>query len=391
MLLFIFAIIYINIHDPSLEKDKNINDPISDTESEIQEKEIDISIQNIIIYPNQYDKNSIYIDVEIFSVNEGYGEVQIALLNNEKLIASNPIKIFSDEKNYFQSFLIAEDVNYDRNFEIGISALQGEKNIANNRHIFQSSLKIEKPKIAILSGKLNFNTPYIVNNLNADYDHFYPNPINGELDITNFWFTKYDIIFLDNFPIKPVSDKWLNLFLKKIISEDSSLIMNSRLYQDMEVLKSFLPIFGLDIKDDIDLNDFNNFSRYQNGSFKSSFIATNEIFNILKNYISELNETIDWILRDADIQYSFFVANKNNKLNEPIFIYGYSNLVDSEVKNLKADVKMNGKVINKIKLLYNPISGYYFSQFEPDKAGEYVFNIQDNNKLIDTINVNIYD
>ena len=193
MLLFIFAIIYINIPDPSLEKDKNINDPISDTESEIQAKEIDISIQNIIIYPNQYDKNSIYIDVEIFSINEGYGEVQIALLNNEKLIASNPIKIFSDEKNYFQSFLIAEDVNYDRNFEIGISALQGEKNIANNRHIFQSSLKIEKPKIAILSGKLNFNTPYIVNNLNADYDHFYPNPINGELDITNFWFTKYDI------------------------------------------------------------------------------------------------------------------------------------------------------------------------------------------------------
>ena len=44
------------------------------------------------------------------------------------------------------------------------------------------------------AGKLNFNTPHIINNLNADYDHFYPSPIDGNLDITDFWFTSYDII-----------------------------------------------------------------------------------------------------------------------------------------------------------------------------------------------------
>ena len=85
------------------------------------------------------------------------------------------------------------------------------------------------------------------------------------------------------------------------------------------------------------------------------------------------------------------VANKVNKVNEPIFIYGYSNLVDSEVKNLQAEVVMNEEVVSTIKLLYNPISGYYFSQFEPKILGNYVFNIQDSKKLIDTINVNIYD
>ena len=44
-----------------------------------------------------------------------------------------------------------------------------------------------------------------------------------------------------------------------------------------------------------------------------------------------------------------------------------------------------------IIFLYNPVSGYYFSQFDTDEVGDYTFNIRDNNILIDTINVNIYD
>ena len=66
-------------------------------------------------------------------------------------------------------------------------------------------------------------------------------------------------------------------------------------------------------------------------------------------------------------------------------------MVDSELKNLQAEVLIDDEVISTIKLLYNPISGYYFTQFEPDILGSYVFNIQNNKKLIDTINVNIYE
>jgi hypothetical protein len=391
--LIVSLIFFITLISCSKNKERTIienNLSIIVNEPTIDEP-LDLSIKNILIYPNQFDKNSIYIDVEILSINGGVGEVQISLLNDKKLVASNPIKVLSNKKNYFQSFMIGGEVDYEKNFEIGISALNGETNISNNKHIFKSSLKIEKPRIAILSGKLNFNTPFIINNLNADYDHFYPSPIDGNLDITDFWFTNYDIILLDNFPSKPVSDKWLKLFLKKIISEKSSLVMNSRSDQDIKVLKDFFPIFNIKYDEGINLNDFNNFSRNQNGSFKSSFIAINDIFNISKNYISELNEIIDWILLDADVQYSFHIGNKYSKLNKPIFIYGYSNVVDSEVKNLQAEVLMNDEVISTIKLLYNPISGYYFSQFEPDTLGSYVFNIQNNTKLIDTLNVNIYE
>ena len=352
---------------------------------------IDLSIKNILIYPNKFDKNSFYIDTEIFSDRFGQGEVQIALLNDGKLVAYNPIIITSDERNYFQSFLISEDIDFEKDFEISISALQGEKNIVNNRHIFKSNLKIEKPKIAIISGKLNFNSPYISNNLNTEYDHFYPDPINGEMDITDFWFTEYDIILFDNFPVKPVSDKWFNLFLKKIISEKSSIIMNSRLSQDVEVLKKFFPIFGIQFEDNIDLKNFDNYSRHTKDSFKSSFISSNEIYNVSKNLLSELNDTIDWITLDTEIQFSFYLANKDYKVNEPILIYGYSNLVNSEIKNVTANVYRDREIIETVQFLYNPISGYYFTQFEANDIGDYNFDIINNNKIIDTINVNIYD
>ena len=352
---------------------------------------IDLSIKNILIYPNKFDKNSFYIDAEIFSHRFGQGEVQIALMNDGKLVAYNPIIITSDKSNYFQSFLISEDIDFEKDFEIGISALQGEKNIVNNRYIFKSNLKIEKPKIAIISGKLNFNTPYISNNLNTEYDHFFPDPINGEMDITDFWFTEYDIILFDNFPVKPVSDKWFNLFLKKIISEKSSIIMNSRLSQDVEVLKKFFPIFGIQFEDNMDLKNFDNYSRHTKNSFKSSFISSNEIYNVSKNLLSELNDTIDWIILDTEIQYSFYLANKDYKVHEPILIYGYSNLVNSEIKNVTAKVFRNKEIVETIQFLYNPVSGYYFSQFEANDIGDYNFDIINNNKIIDTINVNIYD
>ena len=352
---------------------------------------IDLSIKNILIYPNKFDKNSFYIDTEIFSDRFGQGEVQIALLNDGKLVAYNPIIITSDERNYFQSFLISEDIDFEKDFEISISALQGEKNIVNNRHIFKSNLKIKKPKIAIISGKLNFNSPYISNNLNTEYDHFYPDPINGEMDITDFWFTEYDIILFDNFPVKPVSDKWFNLFLKKIISEKSSIIMNSRLSQDVEVLEKFFPIFGIQFEDNMDLKNFDNYSRHTKNSFKSSFISSNEIYNVSKNLLSELNDTIDWITLDTEIQFSFYLANKDYKVNEPILIYGYSNLVNSEIKNVTANVFRDKEIIETVQFLYNPVSGYYFTQFEANDIGDYNFDIINNNKIIDTINVNIYD
>ena len=99
-LIFLITLFY------CVKNENNITNQNNSTQiSEVTINEpIDLSIKNILIYPNQFDKSSMYIDVEILSSNEGEGEVQIALLNDKKLIASNPMKIISNQQNYFQSF-----------------------------------------------------------------------------------------------------------------------------------------------------------------------------------------------------------------------------------------------------------------------------------------------
>ena len=119
IIYFIFFITSVSCtkNAESANMEINLKENISEV---IIDEPIDLSIKNILIYPNQFDKNSIYIDVEILSINGGDGEVQIALLNDKTLVASNPITISLNKENYFQSFLIDGEVDYEKNFEIGI-------------------------------------------------------------------------------------------------------------------------------------------------------------------------------------------------------------------------------------------------------------------------------
>ena len=306
MFIVIISAIYVNKIFTYKDKDLVENLLLDETELILIEDIVDISIENVLIYPNQFDKNSIYIDIEVLNHN-GEGNVQIALTNDNSLVASSEIFFEKNTSNYFQSFLISENIDFNKDFEISISAISSEKDISNNRYSFKSALKIEKPNIAILTGKLNFNTPFILNNINDNFSHFYPDPLSGNLDITDFWFNKYDIIILDNFPIKPVSDKWLNLFLKKIYSEKSSLIINSRIDSEFISLKNFLPIFGLSIENENEFKALETFTRFSKDSFKSTLILTNDFYKSKTKNIEVFKKTIEWILLDSDIRYSFLV------------------------------------------------------------------------------------
>ena len=78
----------------------------------IFEKPIDLSIKNILIYPNQFDKNSVYVDTEILSERGGEGDIQISLINDDELVISHSIKIKSNISNYFQSFFFCNAFNF---------------------------------------------------------------------------------------------------------------------------------------------------------------------------------------------------------------------------------------------------------------------------------------
>ena len=93
-------IFFITLASCSKNKESTIienNLSIRVNESIIDEP-LDLSIQNILIYPNQFDKNSIYIDVEILSINGGNGEVQIALLTDKIETLSKHVKQYKKDK-----------------------------------------------------------------------------------------------------------------------------------------------------------------------------------------------------------------------------------------------------------------------------------------------------
>ena len=142
-------------------------DIISDTiipetiESKISEDIVDIAIKNVIVYPNLFDKRSIYIDIEINNQN-GNEFTQITLSNGGKLIASDKIKLRSDKRTYFQSFLVKDDIDFNKVFDIKISSLKLENNISNNRYSVTTSLKTEKLNVALISGTLNYNSKAII-------------------------------------------------------------------------------------------------------------------------------------------------------------------------------------------------------------------------------------
>ena len=388
--------IYVNSLSPFFFADEA--DIISDTiisetiESKISEDIVDIAIKNVIVYPNLFDKRSIYIDIEINNQN-GNEFTQITLSNGGKLIASDKIKLRSDKRTYFQSFLVKDNIDFNKAFDIKISSLKLENNISNNRYSVTTSLKTEKLNIALISGTLNYNSKAIISKIDNNFDHFFPELDSYTHNFEEFWFKKYDLVIFDNFPEIPVSDRWFNLFIKKIYSENTSLVMFKGDTQDINSFVKMGPLFGLNFTKESELKNVAKKTFFTKNHFKSVLI-NDEFFykQVLSGEDTYFEEAIEWISKKKDLKYSFFLGNKNYHINEPVFIYGFANRVDSDRRDFTAHLYKNGVSIKKEKLYLNPISNYYFNQFEILDSGDYEIKIIDkDNFTIEMINFNILE
>ena len=353
---------------------------------------VDISIKNVIVYPNRYDKKSLYIDIEIDNKN-GDEFAQITLMNNGRLVASDKIKFSRDKQNYFQSFLLKDNIDFNKNFEVKLSSLRLENNISNNRYIFATDLREEKMNIAIISGALNYNTRGIIANLNNNYDHYYPNIDEQSPNFEKFWFKKYDIIFLDNFPEAPISDRWFNLFIKKIYSENSSLIMIKGDQQDFESLLKISPLFGLDFLSKNELRNISKITFFEKNNFRSVFINDESIYKDIISGNNELfEEAVNWVSKSEDINYTFFLGNKSYKINEPIFLYGFANRTDLNKQEFFIHLFKEDILFQEEKLYINPIADYYYNKVKISSPGFYKIEILNKEKiLLQTINVNVLE
>ena len=361
-------------------------------ESKISEDIVDIAIKNVIVYPNLFDKRSIYIDIEINNQN-GNEFTQITLSNGGKLIASDKIKLRSDKRTYFQSFLVKDNIDFNKAFDIKISSLKLENNISNNRYSVTTSLKTEKLNIALISGTLNYNSKAIISKIDNNFDHFFPELDSYAHNFEEFWFKKYDLVIFDNFPEIPVSDRWFNLFIKKIYSENTSLVMFKGDTQNINSFVKMGPLFGLNFTTESELKNVAKKTFFTKNHFKSVLI-NDEFFykQVLSGEDTYFDEAIEWVSKKKDLKYSFFLGNKNYHINEPVFIYGFANRVDSDRRDFTAHLYKNGVSIKKEKLYLNPISNYYFNQFKILDSGDYEIKIIDkDNFTIEMINFNILE
>ena len=353
---------------------------------------VDIAIKNIIVYPNRSDQESIYIDIEIQNTN-GDETVQVSLSNDNNLIGSDQISLKSNQKVYFQSFLLRDNINFESKFDVKVSSLKHEDNIENNRYSFNVNLESDNSKIAIISGNLNFNSMAIINHIGNNFDHFIPNFETGIHDFKDFWFKKYDLVILDNFPNHIISDKWLELFIRKLYSQNTALILSIGNNQNFDSLIKLSPLFGVKTDSKEDLDNISKRTFFEKNQFKSVLINN---ANFYKDFLNEKNnyfeESLKWALENKKLRYNFFLGSEHYKINDKIFVYGFSNRIDLEKKIFTAKISIDNKYLYDKKLYFNPISDYYFSQFNIDNFGNYKIEIIDENDFIlETISVNIVE
>ena len=394
LLIFIGIIIYLSFFIKNFNKEEPLQ--VNFSSNELAEEDVtndfitDVAIKNIIVYPNWDNKNSLYVDIDIENIN-GDEKVQISLSNGNKLIGSDQIVLQSEEKTYSQSFLLEESVDFNSKFYVKISSLKFEKDIENNRYSFNVNLEKDNLKVALITGNLNFNSMAIIKYLPEEFDHFLIDLNTGIHDFKNFWFTNYDLLVMDNFPNHLISDKWLELFVRKIYSQNTGLILFVGENQNFDSLAKISPLFGLKVESEDDINKIANRELFEKGQFKSVFINNTNLYKDFFNEKSDyITRSFEWLLDNRELNYNFFLGSEHYQVNDKIFIYGFSDRVDPEKKLFTTKISLNDKYIYEEKLYLNPISNYYFTQISIDSPGNYIFEIVDENDfIVETIAINI--
>ena len=359
LFLFIGSIVCLTFFVPNFNKKQSM--PANLTDNKFIEQDIsndfitDVAIKNVIVYPNLDNKNSLYIDIDIENIN-GDEKVQISLSNGNNLIGSDQILLKSKERTYSQSFLLEESVDFDSKFYVKISSLKFEKNIENNRYSFNVNLENDNLKVALITGNLNFNSVAIIRYLPDNFDHFFIDPNTGIHDFKNFWFTNYDLLVMDNFPNYSISDKWLELFARKIYSQNTGLILFIGENQNFDSLVKISPLFGLKVKSEDEINKIVEKKLFEKDQFKSVLINNR---NLYKDFFDEKSDYIDrsfeWLLENKEINYNFFLGREHYQINDKIFIYGFSDRIESEKKLFTAKIYLNSEYKYNKKLYLNPI------------------------------------
>ncbi len=344
-------------------------------ENELSDR-FNLKIDNIIIYPNSLGEG-FFLDINFSNYNLNDVSM-LSILSDNQLVINESITLESKKVDYFKRYLISEEFLPEKNIQIIFSSLKEENNINDNRILVERNLKINSKKIALISGQLSLSTKAIKEEFQKDLDHYFVLPYEDFIDLDNFWKTKYNLVILDYFPLKEIPKKWFEIFLKKLIEDQSSLILVSKNDQE-KYIRKLLPLFGMKENESI----LKNFKIYENQDFRSAFFY-NQFPSQFFNYDNEsIKNAIDWTLKKDKLVFSFYSSKSDYFKDDDLILYGYSNIRNENNKVFKAIISnVEQKVYLESKMFLNPVGNYYFAKFSSLKTGLYSISIIDNNNNI---------
>ena len=417
---------------PNKELEK-INIPIHTVGIGENSKLVDVSIQSIDVPTVVLKNESFNVRTILQSVGNIEERLSVSIYNGQKLLGSKYIRLSGEGSKQNVNFQFQPEKIGQQTYEVRISSLKDEINIINNRQSFDVLVLKDKYKVALVTGSPNKNTSIfkkvLINNSRIELAHYVRmNETKFKPDIKNFWSTSYELIIFDNYPIKPLSDNFIRILGKKILSQKSAIMLVVGPNQRNNSLKGITPIFGTNLLDTLAESEplfwefSNNDISYQmdlppliqkyNLSGTGPLADSLAIFDSgsplwLQNQIGETRSTIfnapdihslyyykiqeskhnlfltiidkstGWLLKSDGASEKYFRFNKDRyQQGEMIYITGsqpFKNFNENQAVNLKI---YNGKssLFSK-EITFNVESNRWEGEFRAPSKGKYDFQL----------------
>ncbi len=217
--------------------------------------QIDIFINSIDAPTVAIKNDRINLSAEIQSIGELDDRVSVSLYDDSKLIASKYLKLFGLGSSSIVNFQFQPKSLGRKKYRIQVSSIVDEVNIVNNRQSFDVLILKDKYKVALFTGSPNKNTGIIKktlkNNSRIEFDHYLKISSNKfSLPIKNFWESAYDLILFENYPIEPLPPNFVRILAKKIISQQTGIMLVGGPNQKNKSLTGLDRILGFQIDEE---------------------------------------------------------------------------------------------------------------------------------------------
>ncbi len=394
---------------------------------------VDVSIESIDV-PTVVLKNKAFnVRAIIQSLGNIKERLSVSIYYEEKLLSSKYIRLLGEGSKKDINFRFKPEKIGQQKYEVRVSSIKDEINIINNRQNFNVLVLKDKYKAALITGSPNKNTSIVKkilkNNPRIELEHFVRmNEIKFKPEIKLFWSTSYDLIIFDNYPIKPLSENFIRILGKKLLSQKSAIMLivgPNQKNNSLDGITSFLGATTIDTLNDSEPlfwqfinSDFSyqldlppliqKYSFVGKGSLSDSLAifdsgsplwlknqigeTRSTIFNAVdihslyhykiedskNNILSEtLNHSIGWLLKSDGGNEKYFRLNKNlYQQGEIVYITGtqpFNNRNENRLINIQ--INKDGSSLISKEIIFNIESNRWEGKFRAPSKGQYDFEI----------------